>query len=394
MLARRHFLLGGALVGYSSWYAYQRGLRYPRLSLEPADVPDTHSSPDGELTLSQLIVVPSDSGIELRAIAPEPALAIAAKRGKIALRVSNLAENAQLTVTGKGIKLISEEVEGITRSIEIDNATDQNLGLKWTLPDSDGLDFAVIGDTGGGDELDWALQRAQQLDAQFLLHLGDFNYTPGEYTQAIKHFSAAPIPCYISIGNHDFNDSGLVYPQFLEKLGPLNNTFTIAGARFVNLDTAADFFPAQAGLRGRLFEQLIAAPASGESVYFTHSPLKDPRPNDDHEVGGVNEVAWLVNAIKSAGNGPLLTGHVHHSAELEFDGIQQFTVGEGLGHEDLVRQKQVAKIMLAKIQKGQPMHYTWQELNMPWSSHTSATHAFKLQRDGRRKQLDWYSTIL
>ncbi len=394
MLSRRQFLFGGTLIASGSWYAYQRGLRYPRMSFESQALPESHSTPDAEFELDQLIVTPSDEGIKLRAIAPEPALTLNAKRGKISFSVNNLSPDAKLTIKGKGIKLVSEDVSGITHAIEIDNATDQTLILKWHLPDNDGLDFAVIGDTGGGNELAWALKRAQQLKAKFLLHLGDFNYTAGEYEQAIEHFNSAPIPCYITIGNHDFNESGLVYNKFLNKLGPLNNTFTIAGTRFVNFDTAADFFPAHAGLRGKLFEKLISTPLDGEHVYFTHSPLKDPRPNDDHEVGGINEVNWLVNAIKAAGNGPLLTGHVHHSAELNFEGIHQFSIGEGLGHEDLVREKHVAKLMLAQIQKGKPMSYSWQDLNMPWSMHTSPTHASKLKRDGRTRQLDRYTQLI
>lgn len=399
MLSRRHFLLGGTLIAGASWYAYQRGLRYPRLSFEPRDIANSLTTPEAVFDLHQLIVTPSNSGskltgIELRAIAPEPELTLKAQRGKISIGVNNISAAAKLSVQGKGIKLVSEEVLGIYRHLEIDNGAEQTLHLKWHLPDTEGVDFAVIGDTGGGDELTWSIQRAHQINAQFLLHLGDFNYSAGEYERAINEFKSAPLPCYISIGNHDFNDSGLVYHKFLQNLGPLNSRFTIAGTRFVNLDTAADYFPAHAGLRGALFQELLAEPFDGEHVYYTHSPLLDPRPMDDHEVGGINEVNWLVNTIKAVGNGPFLTGHVHHSAELNFEGIHQFSIGEGLGYEDLVLEKNVAKMMLARVQAGLPMSYQWVDLDMPYLMHTSPTHAWKLKRDGLQSQLQKHTQLM
>jgi len=394
MPARRSFLIGGLLVSASALYSYRRGLRYPRLGLEPHALPDHLQTPAAQFKLSNLITAQSTSTPYFRAIAPEPSMTLTVEPGTVRFNVNNISTQATLTVTGTDVKQVSEEVNGITRQIAVTAHSTQSLKLDWQLPVSDGFDFAVIGDTGGGAELSWSITRAQQLGALFLLHLGDFNYAAGEYQQAIETFHASPIPCYISIGNHDFNDSGLVYKRFRQNLGVFNHAFTLAGTRFVNLDTAADFFPAQAGLRGKLFQELQSQRFDGEHIYFTHSPLKDPRPQDDHEVGGVNEVDWLIDAIKAIGNGPLLTGHVHHSAELDFKGIHQFTIGEGLGHEDLVLQRRVAKLMLATVETGKPMVYSWADLNMPWSEHRSPTHAIKLARDNRLKQLKWYNNTL
>lgn len=398
MVSRRRLLIAGALLSATGVYAYQRGLRYPRLSFEPRALNDRLTTPQAIFELQNLIELHSPNGLSqhqlsLRAIAPEANLTVHAQRGTLNFRVNNIAINAKLSIEGKGIKLVDEQIDGIDRKLKIESAVEQVLRLTWELPDEDGFDFAVMGDTGGGNELAWTLKRANELGAQFLLHLGDFNYSPGEYDDAISKFHNAPIPCYVTIGNHDFHDNGLIYESFLKQLGPMNHAFTIAGTQLVNIDTAADFFPAHAGLRGNLIKRLGEQAFDGERIFFTHRPLKDPRPHDDHEVGGINEIAWLANALKNVGGTKLLTGHVHHSAELDFEGVHQYTIGEGLGHENLILQRPVAKIMMARVEQEQPFSHSWVDLNMPWSEHTSPTHTVKLKKDRRLKQLEWYQTL-
>jgi len=210
VLSRRRFLIAGTLLSAGAVYAYQRGLRYPRLSLEPGALAERLTLPSATFELHDVIELRGHDTLAFRAIAPEPTLAINTQRGKIEFLVNNIAQNAQLEVSGKGIKLLGEKIEGITRKLTLESGVEQTLRLDWRLPNNGGLDFAVMGDTGGGAELSWTIERATELDAQFLLHLGDFNYQEGEYTNAIKQFLNAPIPCYISIGNHDFHDNGLI----------------------------------------------------------------------------------------------------------------------------------------------------------------------------------------
>jgi len=199
----------------------------------------------------------------------------------------------------------------------------------------------------------------------------------------------------VSIGNHDYNASGLIYDQFLNHIGPLNHSFTLADTRFVNLDTAADFFPAHSGNRGRLVKQLLKdQTAYSDTVVFTHRVVKDPRPNEDHDIGGIGEIDWLCRSIKQLGGNTLLTGHVHRSAELKYKGVRQLTAGEGLGHEDIVHQKQVSKILMGSVRSGQKVEYQWHELIMPWLSHQSPTHRIKLIKNKHYKQLEWYKNLL
>ena len=64
--------------------------------------------------------------------------------------------------------------------------------------------------------------------------------------------------------------------------------------------------------------------------------------------------------------------------------------GEGLGHEDLVHQKLVSKILIGTISEKQNVDYQWHNLDMPWELHQSHTHEEKLKAYDRQDQLDWY----
>ncbi len=391
-MSRRAFLASAAALGLGG-YSYYRGLRFPRLSFEHAPIESAIETPESSFTLFNLIEVKNDSTkIHFRAIAPEPALHILTSSGVHRFSVNNVANEARLRIEGLGIELVDEEVNGINREVTISSKTEQELKLHWALDSDDGIDFAVIGDTGGGSELAWTLKRATQLDAKFLLHLGDFNYGGNEYDQAIALFKQSPIPCYITIGNHDFHDNGLIYQKFLDHLGPMNHAFEVAGSRFINVDTAASFLPVASGHRGRLINQLIASPFDGEQIFFTHRPIKDPRPHDDHDLGSASETHWLAKSIKKTGSGKLLTGHVHHSAELEFMGIKQITAGEGLGYEDIVPKKQISKILIARSQPHAALEHSWHDLNMPWAAHQNPAHEKKLSLQGHTKELEWYLT--
>ena len=397
MVSRRTFLMAGGVAAAGLGYSYQRGLRYPRLSFEPRALDTRFKHQGAAFELTDLIPITrtaskSRSAVSLRAFTPTPELRIQTGRVELEVEINNVLSAAQLQVKTNANTEVQEDVDGINRRLLIRSKSDDEIILSWEHDLDYGFDFAIIGDTGGGTELDWCLQRATELGARFLLHLGDFNYSDGEYDRAIQQFHDAPLPCYISIGNHDFNDSGLVYPKFRTELGPLNSHFSAGGTRFINIDTAADFFPAQTGLRGNLLQHLAKSPqAAQNTLMFSHSPLRDPRPNDDHEVGGINEVAWLLSMAKALNTSDFLCGHVHHSAELNIGGLRQWTAGEGLGHEDLIHQQPVAQLLMGRVQPGQAVSYQWRDLSMPWSFHTSPTHKFKLLRDQRQRQWDWFS---
>ena len=394
IISRRGLLTSGIALGFGA-YAWHRGIRYPRLSLEPEALEYHRKTKHGFFVYKDLIALASEEA-SFRAFAPEPKLWLKTNGQPLTIKVHNISKKATLKVQANTTIQIDEHVDGIDRQLHI-KETEDEFTLYWQMPKNEPIRFAVIGDTGANSELNACLNRALELDADYLLHLGDFNYIEGEYSKAIKAFNNAPMPCFVSIGNHDFHDNGLIYQRFREELGPMNNVFTINGVRFINLDTAADFLPAHSGNRADLLHSLVESSRQSQpqqQIVFTHRPLKDPRPHDDHQITGLNEVAWLTKVLKAAGGGYFLNGHVHHSAEFDVEGIRQYTVGEGLGHEDIVLQKKVAKLLVADISAESEVQLNWQALNIPWQAHRSETHEAKLKYDGRLRQLEWYKNLL
>jgi hypothetical protein len=392
--SRRRLLLASAMAA-GGGYAVHRGLRYPTLSFEPLRLDQLASRDGAQIQLRDAIITQNTESLSLRATAPEPSLSITGRAKQLTFTLSNISSKAILSIEAPAQAKLNETIEGTNRLLSIDSHSDEDIRLKWSIASDEGYKFAVIGDTGGGDELDWALRRAAQLNALFMLHLGDFNYGNDEYDRAIKLFQASPTPCYVSIGNHDFHDDGLIYQKFRAQIGPMNHAFVLGGTQFINVDTAADFFPASRGLRGELFRSLRKEPQGvSDRVFFTHRPLRDPRPHDDHVVGGIGEANWLKQNISALGGNKLLTGHVHHSAELNIGEIKQWTAGEGLGYEDIVLQRQVANMLIGQVEPNAEVVFDWVDLNLPWKLHTSHTNEKKLIKDQRHKQLEWYKTLL
>lgn len=399
MVNRRHVLLGGvALLG--GVYVNSRGLRYPRLNFEPEalspQVIDQHFSAklDGAIENTAHVAHQGTSSA-LRAISPEPKILISINAASpINFTINNIAESATIKVTAAGIDL-NEEVHGITRSIELKSNRSQDVLVEWFLSEQDGANFAVIGDTGAGLELEWCMARAQQLGADFLLHLGDFNYVDGEYERAIQLFHDAPLPCYVTIGNHDFNESGWIYEKFVRQIGPLNHSFSFAGTQFLNIDTALDFFPAHSGLRGEMLGCIESNKKRFfDHVCFTHRNFVDPRPGQDHTIGRAGERRWLADKLNDIGVKRVLTGHVHRSAESEYRGLEQYTVGEGMGFEDIVHEEKVAQLIMGRVEKGKEVTYKWESMNMPWKLHTSPEHEEKLIKEHSPAKLKWYRDML
>ena len=401
--SRRQLLLAGSAAGLAS-FVHNQGLRYPRLGFEPENPESKIISATAQIELEDCIYTKQNDPITLRAIAPEPQISVNFKRRtELRIIISNVAENAELRVNGIGVDSVEEEIDGISRRLTVRSDSNKYAKLSWQLPNRDAFKFAIIGDTGGGTELDWCLARAHKLGALFLLHLGDFNYTnkdappelrSDEYELSIQAFWNSPLPVYISIGNHDFNQNGLVYKRFLNELGPMNHAFELGGTRFINIDTAADFFPANAGNRGKLAQQLHQSEKRyDDQLFFTHKPIQDPRVGQDHSINE-REINWLKEQMSSIGCSTLFNGHVHHSDERDLEGIHQWTVGEGLGHEDLVHRKQVSKLVVGKVERGKKVSYSWHALDMPWALHQSHTHETKLINHQRMEQLEWYKAMI
>ena len=373
---RRFFL---RLAGLSSLsviiYSYFRGIRMPPLMWEPSENSATTEYDGISIQGFDLIKthrqVIENVDVAFRAYTPNPSLKIdSIKKTTTRLSVNNIHGDAKLKFDPDSNVQINETVNGITRDIELTFTEPASIHLAWKLGDKSKYRFASIGDTGGSQELAWAIQRANDLGAEFLLHLGDFNYQDSDYASAITIFNKAPIPCYVSIGNHDFHDNGIQYQHFLNDIGPLNYQFSIGKTRFVNLDTAASTLPYASGFRGKLMQKLIAEKNQyTTTIAFTHRPLFDPQVNSDHDIGSVGERDWLVKSLKKANITTLLSGHIHIFHRRNFDGIDNIIVGQGLGHQDLITNSDYSKIAIAKVNSSGDVEFEFMALSMPMEIH-------------------------
>lgn len=328
-------VLGLSIGGFLGLGFFIFGLRLPPLQWEPAARPTEMESLDGTFYAEgqDVTYVRSEEGaLVFRASTPSPTLIISAKETTTAKVV--LQNVHPDTLPGS---VGPTRVEGLTRYYEFE--IEPGIGV-LIQPRFDreraAFRFAAIGDTGGGVALSWALQRAEALGADFLLHLGDIEYQQGDMERAAIALNAANIPTYTCIGNHDFHDGlDLVHKRFTELIGPRNSMFDLGGVRFLNLDTAADTWPADGGERGALMDSLLAAgfPAEQELIVFTHRPLNDPRPSageDGHGIGHGAEVDWLLQSYQTLGADALLHGHIHETHIDYANGIPAYIVGNGL----------------------------------------------------------------
>jgi len=351
------------LLGYS----LHRGIRYPGFGWETKPHHQSFNINGASITTQALIKLPKKlSGF--RAYAPEPAININHALNEMALTVNNIAEDATLHVENATVK---ETINGITRQITLSpTQPKKTITLRWKLNNLTDYSFAAIGDTGGDKELAWCIQRAHQLNARFLLHLGDFHYTEGDYERAIELFNNAPLPCYVSIGNHDFHDNGRLVDQFLNNIGPLNYQFKIGDIRYINLDTAASFLPVSRGQRGQLMKQLTQDKTPyRDNVLFTHRPLVDPKPGRNHDLGNKKEHDWLIKGLQKTNIKTWLAGHIHILDQRDYMGINHIIAGQGLGYQDLIFDKDVSRIVIGKVSVNGPIRYDFAELKMPLKDH-------------------------
>ena len=399
---RRQFLMRSGLaaagfIAYSSW----RGFRYPPLMYVLDHEELTHSLNGISLSLQDAILVkqgsPLDSykvDVSLRAFAPEPT---------ITLKVGNVDElsvvmnnvHAESNVVVDGAEISNHEIENTNHLLTLKKFANGIVTIKFQFPRPNNYRFAAIGDTGGDKELYWCLKRMSGKGADFILHLGDFVYQDGDYQQAIKYFYDSKVPCYISIGNHDFHDSGKIFQPYLDYLGAFNHAFQLGDIRFVNLDSANDFFPPWAGQRGQLIETLtqesiIQKQNIQETIAFSHRPLTDYREGEDHAINGIFEEKWLHKQLIKAQVSHFFAGHVHDRHELDHQGVLQVIAGQGLGHQDLLLGKKVSEFILADVIKGQKLQYSWADLIMPTKLHCNSVHLKYLRKNNRSDLLETY----
>lgn len=349
-----------------------RGLRWPPLQRDPAPAPQHAAGPGYTVDAVGASFSRREGDLLVfRAYMPEPILHV--KGGSTGSQVRLRLENLHVEASDGG--WVSNERGGSCRTYEYAIADGYQQRIAPQLPARARWRVVALGDTGVEEELDAFLARAAELQADFILHLGDLAYTPGGVEQAAAKFRGSRVPIFTAIGNHDFHDgSHLLHRAFVRGIGPRNSYFHLGGVHFLNLDTAADTWPPSRGARGDLLADFarVGVDPDQSLLVFTHRPLVDPRPEvvaagDSHAIDRAAETAWLRARFRELGVDLLLHGHIHTSLDAELDGIPVRVAGGGLGLDLAGSPDPEAKLLIVEWDSGPAprLEARWESLTSP-----------------------------
>ena len=364
-------------------YGHHAVYRYPALTIDPTVRGNHYQQAHNWSASVSGAYIKAGQGAHFRAFQPRVALQIHAEKAvnSIHIEVENVHPQARLTLQGLAPEQLLETTDGLRRTITASSVIPgTEFFVSWQFPKKTGYRFVAIGDTGGDRELAWGLERAAQLDADFILHLGDAYYDTSEYDQVGTYLNDSSVPVYTANGNHDFQGpQGNVIEVFLQDIGPLNARFSLLGHCFINLDTGAFMYPSGKGERGALLAAEIVNhrrnPAQcTDYIVFTHKPMvlafEADFPQQDHSL-----YSWharpLIEQLQQLGPVTVLAGHIHKDFEFEQDGIKTYVTGSGLAHQDLLSGKKIAKVLIGEIKTGQPLTLEWAFNEMPLEYHCS-----------------------
>ncbi len=197
---------------------------------------------------------------------------------------------------------------------------------------SDAVTFAVIGDSGTGDRVQYELARQMaaardRADFDFVLMLGDNIYGGQSATDFVQKFERPYQPLldrgvrfYAALGNHD-HGSNRFYPAF-NMHGQRYYTFADRNVRFVVLDSDM-LDPAQ---QTWLAATLERADEPWKICYFHHPLYSDGRRHGSQ----VDLRVALEPIFMRFGVNVVFSGHDHVYERLKPQhGIQYFVVGAG-----------------------------------------------------------------
>ena len=347
------------------------GLRFPPLQYDPGPLPTANEVDRLEIEAIGAYLRQEPEGIVLRAFSPEPQIVFST--GKKGWSGEVLLENIH-----PEIDFLHDDFlvcrPGLTSHIEINLPPHASTRLELKFPPRRTISFAVIGDGGGRGEIAWCFKRASDLNADFVLHLGDIAYNADDFASASRIWNESDIPIFTAVGNHDFHGNGEKRHRFfMENFGPLNSAFKLNDVWFLNLDTAADSFPASGGYRGDFLDDFAEKMTSdtGQLIVFSHKPLFDPRvllgqlaPEDSHGLDRKREANWLREQLLELNAQALLCGHLHYSYDFNDHGLRTLIAGEGLGANG-----DSSRILMGEISAGQTPVFHWELLEMPIDAH-------------------------
>ncbi len=384
-MIRKIYLSGVLLIllaSVFSLYGQYAVYRYPSLTVDPDLRPQLTQRNKHHTVSAQGAYLKTTRLSLFRAFTPDTTLTFDNQMDDETLRVEieNIHPLAQLQSSGISINQVEQQQTGLKRSIQIAPPYAKHFSLSWVFPEKERYRFVAIGDTGGDMELSWGLQRAAQLKADFILHMGDAYYDVSEIAEISARLNASAVPIYTANGNHDFQGpAGNAIEIFLQDIGPLNAKFRLLGHCVINLDTGAFMYPANRGARAAMLAAEVVnhrrnPQQCSDYIVFTHKPLLDKFeaefPQRDHSLYG-RHARPLIKQLQQLGKVTVIAGHIHNDFEFEQDGFKTFVTGSGLAHRDLLSGKQDAKVLVGVLEAGKRTEFSWEFNQMPQQYHCS-----------------------
>jgi len=339
-------------------------LRFPPIQLEVGSRPRSFTSKRGwQVSARGAYLRDADPQRPVfRAYGPSPQLEISGSTASFEVELENVHPEA----VGRLSAAVRSSDHGSSRRIsgELSNGT---VGTaSFAFPERAEYRFVAVGDTGAGNGLRRVLAFADQVAADFVLHLGDFFYGPHGEADVGPVLRSARVPVFAACGNHDFHGGARSRTRpsvFVREVGPLSYWFRLAGLDFLNLDTAAGFLPLDGGVRGQVLRDIALARAADAVrpplVVFSHRPLQDPRRAAGTRGGRgglqrLGENRFLGRRLHELGAGVVLAAHVHESWDFDAEGIRTLVAGQGEG-----RDNGPLSTLLGRFRSGQLPRFEW-----------------------------------
>jgi len=274
--------------------------------------------------------------LTLRAFAPEVKVDVRASSGRIArgyaAEIHNVASGTECRLvlpggeTSKGVKLTRPNSTTVLARVE------EELP-RWRLTCQPGPEltsgppeFAVVGDSQGrNDVLALIVERINQREVEFVVHLGDMvpSGNEDEYRAFLDTMAELDCPYFTVPGNHDTRNDG--YDLYTRTLAPAYHGFRLGGYRFLFLDSS------RMGLDDQQWAWLEEALCVDEpTVIFMHVPAVDPR-GKDHGFLNQDDARDFMNLVERHSDSvrAVFSGHVHVFDQADVSGVTFLTSGGG-----------------------------------------------------------------
>jgi len=208
------------------------------------------------------------------------------------------------------------------------SSENRSVIISASKTDETSFKFLTIGDTQGftpifTDMLDHPLTT----QSEFILHVGDI--TPSGSKISLETFNnlskVSLIPIYTTPGNHDIkevNDTSN-YEQYF---GNSEYFFNFSNILFISLNSSTGIF-SESSIQFLI--NILDTYPTNPKIIFTHIPLFDPRPDENHSLLSSTQATQILSLISDKNVKAVISGHIHLFNHTIVDGTHFITSGGG-----------------------------------------------------------------